>query len=65
MESCPLVLFFRTIWKVKNSRAFENIEHSVHRIKLNFLCNLWAWSNLFIALGPFSIVDFVDLTGSY
>ena len=40
-------------------------KHSVQRIKLNFLCNIWVWSNLFITLGPSSIADFVDWIRSY
>ena len=59
----PLCLFWK-IWKERNSRAFEIKEHSIHRIKFNFLCNLWAWSNLFITLDPSSIVDFVGWIGS-
>ena len=35
----PLCLFW-TIWKERNSKVFVNIEHSIHRIKLNFFCNL-------------------------
>ena len=31
-----------------NKRAFHNKEKSTHRIKLKFLCNFWAWSNVFI-----------------
>ena len=50
---------FWIVWKKRNSRAFDNEEHFDQGIKLIFLCNLWAWSKLFIALGP-SIVDFVD-----
>ena len=57
---CP----FWTIWKERNSKAFNSKEHSVQGIKLSFLCNLWAWSKLFIALSPSSTVDFVDWMGS-
>lgn len=47
-----------------NNRAFNNEEHFDQGIKLIFLCNLLAWSKLFIALGPFSIIDFADRIGS-
>ena len=43
--------------------VLKNEEHSIQRIKLSFLCNLWVWSKLFIALDPSSIVDFVDWLG--
>ena len=29
-----------------------------------FVCNLWVWSNLFIALSPSFIEDFVNWIGS-
>ena len=38
-------------------------EAVVHRIKLIFLYNLWAWSFVFMFQGPSSIVDFVDWLG--
>ena len=44
----------------RNSKAFDNKELFDQGIKLVFFFNLWGWSKLFIALGLFSIVDFVD-----
>ena len=55
----PLCLLWM-VKKERNNRAFDNKELSDKGIKLAFLCNLWAWSKLFIVLGSFSIVDFVD-----
>lgn len=45
---------------VKEHMPFNNEEHPDQGIKLAFLCNLWAWSKLYIPLGSSSIVDFVD-----
>ena len=41
-------------------RAFEKKGAVVYRIKLNFCYNIWAWSFVFMAQGPFYIVDFLD-----
>ena len=56
----PLPFFFRTVWRERNIRAFENKEVIVHRIKMNFLYNLWVWTLVLWFQGPSSIVDFVD-----
>lgn len=32
-------------------------------LKHSFLCNLWAWSRLFLDLGPPSVAEFVDWLG--
>ena len=45
------------VWKERNNKALDNKEHSIQGIKLSFLCNLWAWSKLFIVLSPSSNVD--------
>ena len=55
----PLYLFW-TVWKESNSGAFNNKELSDQRIRFAFLCNHWARSKLFIVLGFFLIVEFVD-----
>ena len=60
--SAPLCLFW-IVWKERNSRAFENEEHSFHMCKSFFLCNLWAWTKGFFGSGPPSVVDFVDWLG--
>ena len=39
-----LLCFFWIVWKDRNSRVFENEEHSIRGCKLFFLCNLWAWN---------------------
>ena len=46
-RTAPLCLFW-TVWKERNDRVFDNKELSNKGIKLAFLCNLWAWSKLFI-----------------
>ena len=60
--SAPLYLFW-IVWKARNSRAFENEEHSIHGCKSFFLCNLWAWTKGFFGSSPLSVVDFVDWLG--
>ena len=40
---------------------FDNKELSNKGIKLAFLCNLWAWSKLFIVPGSSSVVNFFGL----
>ena len=55
-----LLCLFWTVWCERNRRAYKNQEAVVHRIKLNFLYNPWAWSFVFLVKGPSSIVDFVD-----
>ena len=62
-RAAPLCLFW-TVWKEMNNRVFDNKELSDKGIKLVFLCNLWAWSKLFIVLDFSSIVDFVDWIGA-
>ena len=65
--SAPLCLFW-IVWKERNSRVFENEEHSVQGCKSLFFCNLWAWTKgfffSFFYSSPLSFVVFVDLLGS-
>lgn len=48
----------------RNGRAFDNKLNSIHRIKLNFLYDLWSWSFVFMSQGPSFLVDFLDWLGS-
>ena len=61
-RSAPLCLFW-IVWKERNSRAFENVEHSILGCKSVLLCNLWAWTRGFFVSGPTFVVDFVDWLG--
>ena len=45
-RSAPLCLFW-IVWKERNSRAFENVEHSIQGCKSVLLCNLWVWTGVF------------------
>ena len=62
-RSTPLYLFGQS----RRKRIVRHLKIlCIMFIELNwiFLCNLWAWSNLFIDLDSSSIVDFVDWIGS-
>ncbi|RVW32762.1 putative ribonuclease H protein [Vitis vinifera] len=61
-RAAPLCLFW-IVWKERNSRAFENVEHTFQGCKSVLLCNLWAWSRGLFVSGPTSVVDFVDWIG--
>ena len=58
----PLCLLW-TVWKVRNSRMFENEGWSIQGLGFSFICNLWAWCKLYIVPSPLSTVDFVDWLG--
>ena len=54
----PLCLMW-CIWKKRNSRCFEDIEHSMLDLKLLFLRTLFDW--FFVWRNqPFSILDLLD-----
>ena len=55
---------FWTIWNGRNRRSFENVELSVQKPKLLFLCSLSSWTNLFTSKTSMSLVDFLDWLGS-
>ncbi|RVX03908.1 putative ribonuclease H protein [Vitis vinifera] len=61
-RAAPLCLFW-IVWKERNSRAFENVDHTFQGCKSVLLCNLWAWSRGLFVSGPTSVVDFVDWIG--
>lgn len=54
-QAAPLSLFW-TLRREESGRAFNNKEHSVHRIQLNFFRNIQAWSFVFLSQGPSSPV---------
>ena len=59
-----LLCLFGMVWGEQDRKAFNNKENSIHRIKLNFLCNLRAWSSVFLSQAPTSFVDFVNWIGT-
>ena len=60
-----LLCIFWTIWHERNRIVFDNMDFSVNWMKSAFLCNLWSWTNLYIADRPRSLVDFFDLVELY
>ena len=59
----PLCLFW-TLWCEINKVVFENEVNYVHRIKANFVTNLWTWANLYSVDNMNSVLDFLTLMGS-
>ena len=50
-----------TIWR--NRLVFDNVDISIIRMKLVFLCNLWSWGNLYIVDRSRSVIDFLYWLG--
>ena len=44
--------------------VFENEVTSVHKIKANFVTNLWTWANLYSVDNMNSVLDFLIWMGS-
>ena len=59
----PLCIFW-TVWKARNSIAFEDDVLSIQRLKSSFVFLLWSETNLFIKDGPSTLVGFLDWVGS-
>ena len=59
----PLCIFW-TVWKVRNSIAFEDDVLSIQRLKSLFVFLLSSKIKLFIKYGPSTLVDFIDWVGS-
>ena len=55
---------FWTVWKARNSIAFEDDVLSIQRLKSSFVFLLWSETNLFIKDGPSTLVGFLDWVGS-
>ena len=58
-RAAPLCCFW-TVWKERNSRAFQDKGLTIQRLKQSLLCNLWDWVNMFIDPKANSVVDFID-----
>ena len=61
-RAAPPCLFW-TLWCARNRLAFENKVTSAQRIKINFVSNLWSWSNLFGKDTTNSVLDFLTWFG--
>ncbi|WMV11931.1 hypothetical protein MTR67_005316 [Solanum verrucosum] len=48
------------IWKERNSRAFDSIENSMQKVKLNCLMLLCFWCNQLYSNDTISIIDVLD-----
>ena len=55
--AAPLCLFW-TLWRERNRAIFEDATPSAHRMKVNFLCTLWLWANLYSVDKTDSLADF-------
>ena len=44
--------------------VFENEAPSAQRIKVNFVSNLWTWTNLYSGDYTHSVIDFLTWMGS-
>ncbi|KAJ9707665.1 hypothetical protein PVL29_002622 [Vitis rotundifolia] len=58
-QMAPLCIFW-TVWKERNLLAFGNEVLSLQRLNYSFICNLWSWVRVFIALSPHSLVSFFE-----
>lgn len=52
----PLCLFW-SVWKVRNSIAFDDGMLSLQRLKAFFVFSLWSETQLFIKDGPTTLID--------
>ena len=48
------------IWKERNNRTFEDLEHLLASVKLSLLCTLYAWMAKLSGHSFSSILDFLD-----
>ena len=48
------------IWKERNSRAFDSVENSMQKVKLNCLMLLYFWSNQLYSSDTISLIDVLD-----
>ena len=48
------------IWKERNNRTFEDLEHLLASVKLSLLCTLYAWMATLSGHSFSSILDFLD-----
>ena len=55
----PLCLF-RTLWKVRNRRSFEDAKQSNQAMKSSFMCIFLDWARANMDAMPMSMIDFVD-----
>ena len=55
-----LLCIFWKILKKRNLPAFDDVDFSIQRMKIYFVCNLWPWSKMQTDKSSCSIVSFVD-----
>ena len=60
--TAPFCLFW-TLWKERNSVAFENEAPFAHRMKSVFLFTLWSWAKLYSVDNLNSLVGFLSWLG--
>ena len=52
-----------TLWRGRNRVAFDNESPSAHRMKANFISNLWSWENLYSRDRTNSLLEFLRWLG--
>ena len=49
-----------TMWKERNSLAFDDVNLSAKMMEISFVYNLWSFSKMHIDLSSCSLVSFFD-----